>query len=122
MKFREKLKLWLPALVWAVVIFTLSSMEINKEVPFSWSDFVVKKTAHVVEYAILYFLLWRAISNRGEKADKKIFYQVLALTIFYAFTDEWHQTFVPGRGGTLRDVGFDSIGAMLAMTQIKRNL
>jgi hypothetical protein len=116
------LKLWLPVLVWAGVIFSFSSMSINKETAFSWLDFVVKKTAHVVEYFILYWLLFRAISEKNEKINKKVFVWSIVIAIFYALSDEWHQTFVPGREGTLRDVGFDTIGVLLSTTLIKRNL
>jgi VanZ family protein len=43
---------------------------------------------------------------------------ILAATvgILFALSDEYHQTFVPGRGGTLRDVGIDGLGVALACT------
>jgi len=122
MKKVEKLKLWLPVVVWAGVIFGFSSMAINKQAEFSWFDFVIKKTAHVVEYAILYFLLFRAMSEKGKKIGRKIWVTSLILVMIYAFSDEWHQTFVPGREGTLRDVGFDTIGAMLSLNLLKRRV
>jgi VanZ family protein len=123
MQIRTKiLKLWLPVIVWAGVIFSFSSMAINKDVSFSWLDFVVKKTAHVVEYFILYWLLFRASSEGNKKINKKVFVWSMIVVIFYALSDEWHQTFVPGREGTLRDVGFDTIGVLLSATLIKRNL
>ena len=37
------------------------------------------------------------------------------LSLLYAISDELHQTFVPGRSGRLTDVGFDSLGALLAL-------
>lgn len=110
---KEKFKLWLPVLVWAGVIFWFSGLAINKPAPFNWIDFVVKKTAHVTEYAILFWLVWRA--GKSLKLS-------LAITILYALTDEWHQTFIPGREGTLRDVGFDTIGGLFSWLQIKKNL
>lgn len=118
----SKLKLWLPLIIWCGVIFAFSSMEINHQAEFSWPDFIIKKTAHVTEYAILYWLIFRALTKKGENPSKKMFVYSLILGMFYAFSDEWHQTFVLGREGTLRDVGFDTIGMLLALNQIKRNL
>ena len=122
MKRTERLKLWLAVIIWAGVIFGFSSMAINKEAEFSWFDFVIKKTAHVVEYAILYYLLFRAMSEKGRKMDKKVWVTSLILVMIYAFSDEWHQTFVPGREGTLRDVGFDTIGGLLSLNLLKRRV
>lgn len=121
-KVIEKLKLWLPVLVWAGVIFSFSSMSINKQADFSWLDFVVKKTAHMVEYFVLYWLLFRAVSKNNQVVSKKVFGLSIVVAILYALSDEWHQTFVPGREGTLRDVGFDTIGTLLSYSLIKRNI
>jgi len=118
----KKFKLWLPVIIWAGVIFSFSSMAINKEAEFSWLDFVVKKTAHVVEYAILYWLTFRAISKEGKLIEKRSFTIALLFCFIYAMSDEWHQTFVPGREGTLRDVGFDTLGALFSWNQIKRSI
>ncbi|HEY8449741.1 MAG TPA: VanZ family protein [Bacillota bacterium] len=40
------------------------------------------------------------------------------LATLYAATDEWHQRFVPGRTGSLTDVGIDAVGALLALAGI----
>lgn len=122
MSFKERLKLWLPVLVWAGVIFGFSSLEINRATEFSWLDFIIKKTAHVVEYAILFWLLFRAWTNKGAEVKQSVMIYGLILCFVYALSDEWHQTFVPGREGTLRDVGFDTIGMLLSLNQIKRSL
>lgn len=116
----DKIKLWVPVVIWCGVIFGFSSLQINKGVNFSWLDFVVKKTAHVTEYAILYWLVYRALSEKGKKASKKCFAVALAFAFLYAMSDEWHQTFTPGREGTLRDVGFDTIGALISYTRVRR--
>ena len=120
--YRKKLELWLPVLVWAGVIFGFSSLAINGEAQFSWWDFVVKKTAHVIEYFVLYWLLFRAWSDKNSKVNRKVFVWSMVVAILYALSDEWHQTFVPGREGTLRDVGFDTIGVLLGYSQIKKNI
>ena len=80
-------------------------------VPIIWWDFVIKKTAHIGEYAILYFLLWRAI--------KKGWITPLVLGLIYALSDEYHQSFVLGRTATLRDAGFDLSGMLIMLYALK---
>jgi VanZ family protein len=101
------------------VIFIFSSLPINQVRQFSWTDFILKKTAHVIEYAILFFLIWRAGSNEGRRVSVRVFLGSLILSLLYALTDEWHQTLTPGREGTLRDVGFDGLGILLSFTWLK---
>lgn len=82
----------------------------------------MKKTAHVIEYGIFYWLVFRALSQKNKLISKKIFILSLVLCLLYAISDEWHQTVVVGREGTLRDVGFDTIGMLFSWTQVKKNL
>jgi len=64
-------------------------------------DFSVKKFGHVVVYGILTVLLFGALRlHMSRKAYAVLFAAVIAL--LYAFSDEWHQTFVLGRSGSLR--------------------
>jgi VanZ family protein len=105
----KKLK-WLPVLVWAGVIFYLSSLPIIQGPAIKPLDFVLKKTAHVTEYAVLFFLL-----NRALKPNKNHYQTAFLIGLFYAFTDEIHQIFTPGRGASLRDVlVFDAFGLILS--------
>ena len=106
----QKLRLWLPVLAWMGVIFAFSAISINGQAKFSWPDFIIKKTAHVTEYAILFWLTYRA---------NKSFKYSLIICLLFALSDEWHQTITPGREGTLRDVGFDSLGTLLSLTWLK---
>ena len=72
-------------------------------------EFYIRKTAHFTEYAVLAFLTARAMRLNGFR------YWAVAAPLFsalYASTDEFHQSFVPGRGMELRDVGIDSCGAI----------
>jgi VanZ family protein len=119
MGYKEKLRVWLPLIIWCAVIFIMSSLEINKAQEFSWLDFVFKKTAHVIEYAILYWLTYRAFSKNYQKIGVKALIISLIFSFFYALSDEWHQTFIAGREGTLRDVGFDSIGMLLSLNYLR---
>lgn len=116
MKIKARFKIWLPSLLWMIVIFIFSNQPINKPgVNFSWLDFILKKTAHFGEYTILYLLIFKSMG-------KKSIIKPLILTVLYALTDEWHQTFIIGREGTLRDVGFDAFGATLGLIMTKREL
>lgn len=97
---------WLPVLLWAAVIFYFSSLKQIKVSDFLFWDFLTKKIAHVAEYVILYALLYRATN--------KNFILAYIVTVLFAATDEFHQTFIPGRSGTPLDLGFDSSGANIS--------
>jgi VanZ family protein len=103
-------KYWLPALVWAGVIFWLSSvpdLESGLE-----QDFILRKIAHILEYAILTFLFLRALAKENLSIGKIVISSIV-FSLFYALTDEYHQAFVFGRESSLKDVGIDSVGIIL---------
>lgn len=100
------LKLWLPVIIWAVLIFALSSIKTPKVSEFFVGDFIAKKAAHLFEYAILFALIMRA--TKGKWAWSYL------LTILYSISDEIHQSRVPGRTATVIDLGFDLSGANIA--------
>ena len=80
---------------------------------------VIRKTAHMVEYAILAFLLYRASGGRGSLAQQpRMATWCILAAVAYSFTDEFHQMFVPGREASLVDVCIDSVGALLALRLI----
>ncbi|MFL5950226.1 MAG: VanZ family protein [Gaiellaceae bacterium] len=97
--------LWLPVFAWAAVIFTFSSIPSLSTGLGTW-DTILRKGAHITEYAVLGALLYRALGI-----------EVLALTvgIAYAATDEFHQHFVRGRHASPIDVGIDAVGLSLGM-------
>jgi VanZ like family len=99
------LTVWLPVLAWAAVIFTLSSVPSLSTGLGLW-DTILRKGAHITEYAVLGALLYRAL---GREAP------ALAAGIAYAATDELHQHFVRGRHGAPVDVAIDAIGIALGM-------
>lgn len=101
---------WGPVILWAGLIFGLSSIPTLPKVKVIWWDFILKKTAHLLEYGIFWYWLWRAgLSIR--KAG--------LVGLIYAISDEIHQRFVPGRTAKLTDVGFDSLGMALAVSFLK---
>lgn len=74
---------------------------------------IVRKGAHMAEYAILGFLLVGALEIRHLFI---LWLVAWMLAIAYAGTDEFHQTFVPGRSGELRDVCVDGAGALIGVS------
>jgi VanZ family protein len=107
---------WLPPILWATLIFFLSSRSDLPHLPQTTSEFVFKKTAHLCVYAILYFLTWRALHLTTHRhTHPKIYALALLLVVLYAISDEYHQTFTSGRTPTVRDVGFDTLGALVSL-------
>jgi len=113
-KIKKLFSLWIPPICWSFLIFYLSSRSLPSTSQIFWRDFIVKKSAHVIEYAIFSSMLYRAFRNSGiSKRNSGIF--AICLAIIYASTDEYHQSFTPGREPRVRDVIFDTIGASLAI-------
>ena len=101
---------WLPVVLWAGVIFALSSIPHLGTGLGVW-DTVLRKGAHVTEYAILALVLLRAV---GREAP------ALALGVLYAASDELHQSFVRGRHASPVDVAIDSVGLLLGLLAWRR--
>ena len=78
-----------------------------------WFQLVIRKTAHVVEYAILTTLICRSLAKA---LTLRLLGQAVMLSIAYAAFDEWHQSWTAERFGSLLDVGIDSVGAILGAT------
>ena len=116
------LEFWLPTVLWASIIFSLSALTVTPSGDFYWQDFLVKKTAHIIEYALLFTFLYRALLNTTELSRKKAAFIALLLSGFYGLTDEYHQSFTPGREPRGRDVIIDTIGAGLAWLAIWKYL
>jgi VanZ family protein len=110
---KKFLKFWLPVIAWMGIIFIFSSIPDLKSG--LEEDFILRKIAHVTEFAILTFLLFRAIIIDKPKINKAIIYSLI-IALFYAFSDEFHQSFVKGRGCSFRDVGIDSIGVLITIS------
>lgn len=113
-KIRALLIQWGPALLWMGLIFLLSSRTPGQLPNFGPFDLFVKKGAHAAGYAVLAMLLWRAL-----KSSRRPFWWALLGAAVYAFSDEWHQTFVPGRRGSLVDVLIDSLGALAGLLLLR---
>jgi VanZ family protein len=131
-------KSWLPLLVWMALIFTGSTdsgsaghtsgfIEPLLHWLLPWLShesigslhFLIRKCAHITEYAVLGGLALRAIapSRSVSFAEKRwrIAGAALALAALYAASDEYHQSFVPSRGASVDDVLIDICGACLGI-------
>jgi hypothetical protein len=108
------IKLWVPPVIWAVVIFLLSSRPVIPASQIFWKDFIVKKSAHVIEYAIFTVLIYRALKESGVKKYNAGLAAIL-ISVIYGATDEYHQSFTPGREPRVRDVFFDTIGSVFSI-------
>lgn len=85
---------------------------------FTLIQFLVRKSAHLIVYATLSALWFRA--QRGPRSGWQPSWALLALlvSVLVALGDEFHQSFVPSRSGTPWDVLLDSVGAFLAQAAI----
>ncbi|GAA4828753.1 VanZ family protein [Paenibacillus vulneris] len=81
--------------------------------PYDFIEFFIRKGGHVTEFAILCFFSVMTLLSRPYKPLPSIGIGAV-FSILYAASDEWHQTFVPGRTGHAIDVMVDSIGVVLA--------
>ena len=104
------LRLWTPVVLWAAVIFALSSVPDLGTGLGTW-DLVLRKIAHTGEYAVLGALLLRALGNE---------LAALGLGVAYAVSDEVHQHFVEGRVGAPLDVLIDSVGVAVGVLLWRR--
>ncbi len=103
---------WLPVVAWAAVIFALSSIP-SLSTGLGFWDTLLRKAAHVTEYAILGALLVRALRHE---------LPALVVGIAYAATDELHQHFVRGRHAAARDVVIDAAGLAIGVFVYRRLL
>src|SRR5712691_8575498 len=97
--------LWLPVVAWAGLIFALSSIPSLSSGLGDW-DYVLRKGAHMTEYAVLGALLFRALER-----EVPAFLGAVA----YAVSDELHQHFVHGRHASPVDVAIDSVGVAIGL-------
>lgn len=105
MTTRRRLAAWLPVVAWAAVIFALSSIPSLSSGLGTW-DLILRKAAHLTEYAILAVLLRRAVGRAAP---------AFGLGVLYAASDELHQSFVHGRHASPIDVGIDAVGLGLGL-------
>lgn len=122
---------WLPPLLWMALIFEgssdlLSAQHTSRFIePFlRWLfhgslsmetidkiHFLIRKAGHLSEYAILGVLFWWTLRSPGWRRAA----YALLLAATFAASDEFHQSFVPTREASVRDVLIDTTGATLGL-------
>lgn len=119
-------------IAWMVLIFQLSATPDLRTVPLAQRfhllpavlglemtnllELVLRKAAHMLAFGLLARLSFRALQGaRPSWPRGRLFAASLFFTVLYAASDEWHQTFVPTRTGSVRDVAIDTVGAVVAM-------
>ncbi len=113
MNQRQKTTLnWSLVIVWAAVIWILSSIpDLNSGLK---QDFLLRKIAHMLEFALLVVLLYRALPKPKHQNWQR-FALASLLALGYAAIDEIHQGYVPGRQPSVRDVAIDAIGIIFGV-------
>ncbi|HNE05484.1 MAG TPA: VanZ family protein, partial [Anaerolineales bacterium] len=100
---------WFPAFLMMAIIFAFSSRAKDELPNFQDWEYFVKKSSHFLVYGLLALSYIRALPKRNHLL-------AWALAILYALSDEFHQSFVPGRTSSLVDVFvFDNLGAIVAL-------
>jgi len=100
---------------WMSLIFFLSSLPSTLTGPDSLAFTIIKKVLHFLIFGVLSILYLNTLKWRRSLLETgfKIFLVSLALTALYALTDEYHQSFSPGRYPSVRDVFIDTSGAIV---------
>ena len=115
MALRRGLELWLPPLVLMAVIFFLSAQP-SLDSGLGLADEIGRKLVHFGEYALLTFLWWRPL--RTVMPPRHAAVAALLISLAYAASDEFHQSFVEGRSGSPADWGIDAAGAALVAARL----
>lgn len=81
------------------------------------AHFLIRKAAHLTEYAVLGWLAARAFTGSSRELFRhKWFFVSLLLITLHALLDELRQSFVPSRTGSLYDSGIDIVGGLIGLT------
>jgi VanZ family protein len=105
---QQFLESWLPN--WQ---FSFGDTSINQSNPYAMVEFFIRKSSHIGAYMLLTllgFVVWR---YRLKRVVSIMLFSSL-VSLCYAFSDEWHQTWVPERTGHMVDVAIDVIGIAIA--------
>ena len=110
---KKLIKNWLPVLAWCLLIFYVSSLPKLPKLKTTFFDYLLKNGAHFTEYAVLYYLVLRALGY-------KRYFLGMLLTGLYALSDEFHKMFVPGRIASVYDLAVDIMGMFFTLILVKK--
>ncbi|MDD5166322.1 MAG: VanZ family protein [Candidatus Omnitrophica bacterium] len=106
------IKYWLPVIIYAIFIFSVSSIP-GTELPglFKGQDIVF----HILGYAVFAFLINRALREYFSWRSRLMRLSwVFVIAIIYALSDEFHQSFIPYRLASWKDIVSDGLGIFIA--------
>jgi VanZ family protein len=118
------LKLWLPVIVWSIVILWASTDNFSSGQSRGWLSWLlgrevahgvniaIRKLGHIVAYGILGALAWRA--------DRRVAVG-MAIALIVAVTDEWRQSLTISRTGSAWDVLLDVTGSWLGIVAARKS-
>jgi len=107
---------YLPVFLWMGLIFYLSSIPGLKSGSGSIStEIFLRKSAHMIEYLVLSFLVGRLSFYCWGLSLKKSVFLSFVFCFLYAISDEFHQFFVENRAGKALDVFIDSMGILIGI-------
>ncbi len=99
-----------PALAYMAVIFYVSSGPVGPGIAGELPDWLL----HGAAYLMLYLLVFWAVHEGAHPFPGRGGYVLpLLLTVLYGLSDEFHQSFVPARDASARDLIADAVGALL---------
>jgi VanZ family protein len=96
-------------------IFGFSSIPSVDMPSFGLLDFLVKKGGHAFGYGFLALFYLRGLKGDSKDVSSRWLYVAWVMATLYSATDEFHQSFVPGRHPAMTDVLIDSLGAAFAL-------
>ena len=134
MTLRDKIKYWYPVMLWIVFIFFMSTSMFSAQNTYMFFEpllrffvptishkeiiffhIILRKLAHLTEYFISGFLLFRAFYKGSDKKREWLWAAASLLVVaIIAAGDEFHQSFVLTRTASLVDVGIDIFGGFIA--------
>ena len=104
----------LPAVIIMILIFIASATPGNEVPEFGTVDIFIKKGGHITGYALLGIACFLAAYGDNKKITRSVILS-LCVSIVYAVSDEFHQSFTPGRSPSIIDVGIDTVGAIIGI-------
>ncbi len=107
---------WAAAVIWMALIFFLSSQSRLPLLPLGWADALQDIAGHFVAFGVLAILFAWALSGSGVAHP---LWWSLAMVLLYALSDEFHQSFVPGRHPDAFDIATDAAGATCALLLLR---
>ncbi|MEA2088445.1 MAG: VanZ family protein [Patescibacteria group bacterium] len=117
---KRKIFNWSLVAVWILVIFYFSSQpDLKSSLPNLW-DLIFRKIAHILEFTVLTYFLIKAFSNYNI-SKKNIFIFSFVAAVVFSISDEFHQSFIQGRCGAIKDVFIDFIGVALCLIIYKKS-